>query len=465
MIVDVITGPAGAGKTQQMLERAAQTKGRYLFAATTTRLADEQASRFSLLAPSASFLTIHSENRTREPVARRIESLAKTFATDQHVAAFITHEALMSANFAAFDGWHACIDEAIDAVTVDEFTISTGTAAFEAAFTLEPIEGVNWSRLVPVGAAASWTETANDVLWSNLADLRRLAARGEGVFVNVTDWKQCRAGGLVKWFSIWTPLQLDAFASITIAGAAFQNSVSYRVMQSTYPELTFKIVVVPSARKAQPSIRIGYFTEQPGSTSFWGTSEGRYMLVQIEQWLSIHAPPASFWSGNEVVRHQFEHRIHGTMTLPKLAGLNEHRHATSCVFIYSSKSVPQDATLRDIFQLSVDEIRAAREDEDVFQYVSRGAIRDPNYGGPYQIYLYDLPQAERLRDRLCDAGFDDVELDPIDAAGVMNIKRDTCAQTTMPTAVEAADRLATKRQQNADRQRRFRARIRQAKTQ
>ena len=458
MIVDVLTGPAGAGKTQQLLERAARTTGRYLFAATTTALADEQARRFAALAPKDTCLPIHSRTRAREPVRRRIENLAKTYSAGQHVAAFITHESLKSANFDAFESWHACLDEIVDSVTVGTFIVSTGVAAFEDTFTLEPMEGVEWSRLVPTGPSQSWTENANDALWHNLADFCRLAARGEGVFINVTNWSQCRAGGRVKWFSIWTPLELKSFASVTIAGAGFETSVGYLVIRSTYPELQFIISHIAAARTAQPQIRIGYFTKAPGSTSFWTTSDGRYVLVQIERWLSSNLPKDCFWSGNEVVRNQFEHRIQGTMTTPKLAGLNQHRHATSCVFIYSSKCVPQDATLRDIFELSAGEIRAAREDEDVFQYVSRGAIRDPDYGGAYEVLLYDLPQAERLKARLVDAGFAEVELHAIDEAGVMDIKRAAPARATVPTAIEAADRLTAKRLKATTRQRRFRER-------
>ncbi|MGK3945937.1 hypothetical protein ABK046_47270, partial [Streptomyces caeruleatus] len=87
--------------------------------------------------------------------------------------------------------------------------------------------------------------------------------------------------------------------------------------------------------------------------------------------------------------------------------------------IYSAKATPDDEAVIKTLGLDGNAIRAAREDEDVFQFVCRGAIRDPGYSGVYSVHLYDQEQAERLRDRLIGAGYTDVVTDPVYEAGIL----------------------------------------------
>ena len=51
MIVEVLTGPQGGGKSQTMRDETIANKGLYLFALPTTELIDEQSADFFKAAP------------------------------------------------------------------------------------------------------------------------------------------------------------------------------------------------------------------------------------------------------------------------------------------------------------------------------------------------------------------------------------------------------------------------------
>ena len=369
---------------------------------------------------------------------------------------------MMDFDFKGFAGWHARIDEPPNAVVTGRVNLRQSVATFRHHFDLERFDA-GWSFLRP-RLSGKWKTFADDTMWRGLTDFRKLAQRPQGVLIQLEDWGQARDGE-VSWFGLWTPLQLSSLSSITIAGAGFLTSIGHRVMQATYAqELQFDVIEMSGARSAQPHISVHYFTSaHRGSTVFWGTSEGRECLVRIERWMAQNLPDLGFWSGNEPVRHSFEHRLPGRMTAPKLAGLNCHREARSCAFFYSSKAVPQDETLKTVFQLTADHILDAREGEDVFQFVMRGAVRDPAYGGNYDIYVYSLDQAERLRDILFTNGFADVAVIGIPQAGIMDLERKDGRRTPPMSASDQAVRLAKKRENNARRNRECRARKKAAR--
>jgi hypothetical protein len=456
LCVDVLAGPPGCGKSEKMISEAAAEPARYLFALPTIDLIDEQVRRFRHAAPQARAVPIHSASGARGSVSRRIKELLTQFSPDDHVAAFITHEALMDFDFAGFSGWHARIDEPPNAITTGSVSLSQSVATFRDHFDLVPFEA-GWSQLRP-RQNASWKTFADDTMWRDLTDFRKLAQRPQGMLMQMENWSDAQRGQ-VAWFSLWTPLQLSRLSTVTIAGAGFLTSIGYRVMQATYgATLEFNVVKMGSARPAQPRIRISYFTRgHRGSTTFWGSSEGRECLVRIERWLADNVAYLGFWSGNEAVRHSFEHRLPGRMTAPKLAGLNCHREAQSCAFFYSSKALPQDETLKTIFELTPENILVAREDEDIFQFVLRGAVRDPGYGGDYDIYLYSVDQAERLRETLIQNGFADVEVIGIEGAGIMDFERKNARRTKPLMPMDQAARAEQKRKDNARRNRESRA--------
>jgi hypothetical protein len=228
-----------------------------------------------------------------------------------------------------------------------------------------------------------------------------LSQRHHGVYVNRTEWKKD-----FGWCSVWLPTALSHFASCQFAGASYPTSLGAVVAKKLLgDELTFRTEVLSANRTAHPTIRVHYFTQShEGTSKLWSTSPGRAFIVPICDFLGKVVPPIGFWSGNGEVAILMDHRVPGGPIKPKVAGLNEWRDETSCAFIYSSKPMPGDEPLKDLFGLTDDEIRRSREDEDVIQFVMRGAIRNADFGGEYDIYVYSRRQAETLVTQLVASG-------------------------------------------------------------
>ena len=395
------------------------------------------------------------KTQVRGSVSTRLSKLTDEVGEDEHAIVFCTHEAMMATDLSGFAGWHLRIDEVPQSVSSGVITVSETIAYFEANYDLELIPGSPWAEVRRRGEQANWKAVADDDLAKSVGEFAKLAGRS-GLFVDVRSWEQVGERGKLGWVSVWTPLALTAFESVTIAAASPRTSLCVRAWAHLLgPELTFHDRVIPSGRKAWPTVQIHYFTAgHEGSTSFWATPEGRRCIAAVSRHLE-RVPDIGFWSANESVRLAFEGRLSGEALPPKVAGINACREARSCAIIYSAKPTPGDQPLFDLLDLSSEAVRTAREDEDIAQFVLRGAIRNPDFSGVYEVWLYSLRQAEALRDYLIGNDIAvHVELTPCDEAGIMGLAREGRTQPTQESGSAKRDR---KRQQDADRQRRRRA--------
>jgi hypothetical protein len=130
-----------------------------------------------------------------------------------------------------------------------------------------------------------------------------------------------------------------------------------------------------------------------------------------------------YWSGNEEVTKYFFRRLRGKMVSPKLEGTNFLRSYTSCAYIYSGKALPSDGPSMEVFGLRRADIERAREIEGIIQFVMRGRLRCADFDDDYRVYLYDLHQAQALADYLMTEGIAEVELIPVEEAGILDYER------------------------------------------
>lgn len=431
MIVEVLTGPPGCGKSTTMRQEAINRPGRYLFAFKTLALLSEQVAAMSAEARHVPLREAHSDREKKVgTVQRQLDDAAQDLAGEAHAFVMTTHESLMARDLSDFVDWHIRIDEAPDAVGAGRLNINTAnTRAFlEENYVLSPMPS-GWSKVTPTGKEYNWRKAKGDVLYANLSAFSNQAHRVTGVFVDTDVWKT----KATQWLSVWVPDLLDqiAPASVQIAGATFMTSVGGLVARKWG---TAKIIErhLPMIRTQQPLIRIHYFTEgHEGTTDLWQGHEGRRFIVAACDWLAKNVPNLGFWSGNKVVEQLMDWRVPGGPIPPKIAGLNQYRDCESCAFIYSAKPGLDDSAVQSEFDITTGEMRAAREDEDILQFVMRGALRKPDYSGAYDIYLYNKRQAETLADQLTLGGFDHVELGAIDA-GFADAKLSKAAATRPP---------------------------------
>ena len=419
-----------------------------------TDLIDEHCDTLRLLKPGLKIIRAHSGAKMKGTVVDNLRRIVAEITPSEHAVVAITHETLLGAALHVFAGWRLLIDETPNAIT-------SGTSRWAAVGHLLPTAcdftptAQRWSRLTLKPGVL--TSRASDCVITKIDPaLGRALRRPQGVLVQATTWKAVERLGDLSWLSVWSLDATRPCESVTLASASFADSLMGRALASAAPaDLHLTTTTLAPQRAAQPTIRLRYFTAgHEGSTAFWGTSEGRACLKPVADHLEHRVPSLGFWCANDGVWELLEHRAHGLRLGARTTGTNQHRALTSCAATYSAKATPEDRTLQALTGLSSAAIRTAREDEDIRQFVCRGAIRDLAFGGAYHVYLYSRAQAERLATWLRSVGYADVALEGLPQAGIMEVGR-----AVKVRASSAEERAARKRALASERQRRRRARL------
>jgi hypothetical protein len=111
-----------------------------------------------------------------------------------------------------------------------------------------------------------------------------------------------------------------------------------------------------------------------------------------------------------------------------------------------------------VLGLDREAIKHAREYEDVLQFVLRGAIRNADFGGTYDVYVYDEFQAAALRDKLLATNITDrVELITVEEAGIMDVTRPGASATISADTRTPREKSEEKKVAERERGRRRRA--------
>ncbi|BCM86485.1 hypothetical protein [Methylobacterium indicum] len=469
----ILRGAPGDGKTLTMLGAMLTNSGRYLLASPRIDLLEEQISHLHANRPPDKFVginAIHSKQRQRARVERRLEDALCAQADASYAIVGVTHETLLKIDPGLLKGWHVGIDEIPDgAIKSGKFKATTTWSSLERYYSLVPVVGGNWWEVRPregvdqpsLGALAN---DGHSLLPFHAAarDPRR------PLLVDIGAWEDASLPGRgVGWFSVWTMADLAACASVTIAAASFQHSLVYHAHRSLPGDrITFEEVRVRTAPRAKPRVRLHYFCEHRGSTEWWKTNEGEHCLVEMSKYLESIGF-SGYWSCNETIRLAFQHRYKELWREPRQSGTNSLREHTSCAIIYSNKAQAADEPILDVLGLDRQAVLEAREYEDLWQFVMRGAIRDPAYAGSYDVYVYSRDQAEVLKAKLVENSItDDVTVIPVVEAGLLDVVR---PGATIPESRRASDtrsleeRREETRARNNERQRQSRAAKREQK--
>ena len=455
--VEVLTGPQGGGKSTVMRQEAIASPGLYLFALPTRELIDEQVADFFRACPTLETVKVYSEPR-KGPTARR---LAEARADIEgrgvgHAVIFTTHATLMDHPLHGFDEWHVRIDEAPAAVQAGRFNIGVSLQSWlDDTFELVNRPGDKWSILRLKTARPNWKAVERDAGANALGEFIKQASQPDRVFAKTTSWD---ATDNIDWFSMWTPLSLAHMRSVQVAGTGYTDSIGFTTAKSLYEDvLSITMREIAPPRTGQPTINIHYYVRgHKGTTTFWEQHEGLRVIAPICDHLQRTLTGEGFWSGNKIIETVFYGRLsEPDFIAPMAMGLNKCREKVQCAFIFSATATEGDKPLMEVFDLTRADIERARESEAIAQFVMRGAIRNPDYNGPYDIYLYSEVQAERLREHLGSIGFEKVECASVDDAGVMEVKRVQARAPKTPEQIE--EQAARRRDKDADRKKDKRA--------
>jgi hypothetical protein len=461
--VRIISGAPGTYKTTKQLERMVREPGLYLFANHITDLINERAADLRRVAENAGTkpLIIEVHSKVRGPVvrqvARTIADLPRDMEGFSHVIVLVTHEGLMSADLSRFVGWHVVVDEVPSSIATGSMRIPATCDYMEAAYDLVD-QGDGWSKIAVRSNAPSFTDLQDDDFLAALVTFHRRAQSNAGVYVDLTDWRDARVKDRkVHWLSVWTlhDLEQAPFESVTLIGSGIMHSLTHLVSNVIAP-LNVEEVRMPRVRVGSPRVVIEYFASaHRGSTAWWLTKEGKQNLVAIRRYLETQ--DVGYWTANEKAA-PFLSGLPNEQK-PKIAGSNTLIDHSACAIIYSSKALPDDRLLMDAFGITREQIEQAREREDIWQFIWRGALRRSDFTGEYVIRLYDHAQAEVLAEQLRESGVTtDIVLRHVALPGFHDVVRQMTPGRPRIYIGTAAEIEAAAKRANAEAARQYRAR-------
>jgi hypothetical protein len=464
--------PPASGKSEFFKRLIAGEPGRYLMAVPTQKLLGEHAGgkdglRQRLAAAGlphpVEVVTISTATHARS-VRRALAEAADLYRDRQHVVVVCTHAALMTTDLSGFAGWTLLIDEVPDVVACGTWRTGASLAQFRANYTLvrQPGEG-GWSRVAVRTDAPGPAMVAADDLVGGSAAFHRRALSRSGVYANLAAWEEVESGAEWSWWSVWEAGELAAFDRVMLVGNAFSHSVTRRLMEERPGEgwrAEFRRFELPGERRerAPRRLAIRYFTEHPGSTTFWaGHPDGQRCIQAVAEWIARNAPAGShmFASNRTVEPVLAQARVLGLRLTPCVAGSNDYDDFEHASILFSAKLTPQEEKALALFGIDAEEVRRSREFEAILQFCFRCIIRKPEFNGTCFWNVYDGEQARFLKAFVEEHGLAEVELQYVDV-GIGDIARPQKHRRLVGEA--AAAREAKRRKSNTERVRAHRER-------
>jgi hypothetical protein len=248
-----------------------------------------------------------------------------------------------------------------------------------------------------------------------------------------------------------------------LVGNAFSHSVARRLMEERPGEgrrVDLRHFDLPWERRERAPRRvvIRYFTEHPGSTTFWtGNPDGQRCIQAVAEWIAANAPAAShMFAANRVIEATLtQARVMGLRLTPCVSGSNDYDEFDHASILFSAKLTPQEEKALALFGIDKQQVLRSREFEVILQFLFRGIIRQPDFAGTCYWNVYDGEQARFLKAFVEEHGLAEVELQYVDL-GIGNIVRPQKHQKLRADAAVARD--AKRRMNNTERVRAHRGR-------
>ena len=370
----------------------------------------------------------------------------------------------MTTALSGFEGWTLLIDEVPDVVACDTWKTGGALALFRDNYRLVPQpRGGRWHRVSVKADAPGPGMIAGDDLVGGLAAFHRRALSRSGVYVNLADWEEMESGGEWSWWSVWELSALAAFDRVMLVGNAFSCSLARKLMEERPGEgcrARFERFALPWARRQRAPRRvvIRYFTEHPGSTSFWAKNpDGQRCIQAAAEWIAAKAPAdRHMYAANKAVEGVLaQARVRGERLSPCVAGSNDFDDLEHASILFSAKLTPQEEKALALFGIDKEAVRRSREFETVLQFVSRCAVRRPEFGGTCFWNVYDGEQARFPRAFLEEHGPAEAELRYVDV-GIGDVVRPQKQPKLVGEAAAARDEK--RRKNNTERVRAYRER-------
>jgi hypothetical protein len=372
---------------------------------------------------------------------------------------------LKTVDTSAFWGWKVIIDE-VPTIWQSE-SVNTPALRHQLEQTYDLVQSDNpaWRKIVPKAGAVTASDLNRDDTMREWAAFHRAASSKHGVYTEIKTWAETVTDRW-RWWFIWSPLELRPFAARYIVANAVESSVTYRLIRSQWPEVTWTPFQLSSSQTWQHrNLTIRYFvTRHIAGSSFWASPDGLQSLIGWAHWIAANTIETDhIWAVNKKSSAiPAVAKIHGRKVSTKIAGSNDFRDITTASIAYSAKPDSTEIGVFRAFGISPEMVTRAREYEDLIQVLFRTSIRNPTDRRDVTWNVYDKRQAEFLADYLKANGFPITVNLVFEDVGIDIPAIDKTIRAKLRTPDEREALIARARETDAQRKRRVRAEKRAA---
>lgn len=431
------SAPCGTGKSYQAAQRIVGLEGRYIVVRDRVKAALEfqrHLTEISIGMGRILPIAVISNERGRS-VRLEVENVVNDYDSLPHVVVIITHKAMQMCDFSSFAGWDIIIDETPNVLDQQELQTGLSVEFFKKNYVLTPLNET-WSSVTLTREGWQLTPAdleqddcvrmlrvfhervthASDLPDDATRDMMKRAHAGpagsRAVISNLSAWDDMQDGRQWTWWSLWSPLQLSAFNSVTIMANAFDASMTFKILRNVHPDIEWIPVNSVNTRNfAHRRVVIEYFARNHvASRALFGEEVGRDNLHRIARYLQGRN---QIWMANE--RHEdYLDGIGGRQLSPQQAGSNQFALYHAATAIYTAK--PSDAMRSVLEVLGVGDgaWTHTNEYEIILQFMARTSIRNPDSTEPVTMTVYDENQATYLSDYFAAQPYCDVEMRHVD---------------------------------------------------
>lgn len=460
-------GLCGAGKTYQMtrfaFDRAQNWQKKFILIQPTRQLISETVNDLNRLnseakdsnRPTVKVTAIHGDTVT-EPVASIVSHLSE--ATDQPEILLVTQAAFLRLPyFHRADKWHLLCDEIPQVVESFCLNVPETHDLITQYFDTKDLDAI-YDLAVPTNKSKLRQISSNyngDEVWALFAKFAaHIASEHHDVYVLQSSYFKMQEGlaEQIHAFSILKPTVFDGFASVTIAGAVFKDSLLYRLWSSYGVVFEEHRPITKTLRYIQhqngDKLTVRYITDLDWSKSLRDkpikSDDGTVVKTVKEAVLETvmqHMNDEPFvWMGNLDVP---DNALPGVRLPNTPHGINCYQGFHKAVIMSALNPSPAAFRFLDTQGVEGDEVKNALYRQAVYQAAMRTSLRNPNDETPKEVIVMDRKTAEWLIDL-----FPGSHLDVLSCNGVSNIVK----QKPGPNKKHESD---------ADRQREFRLRKKQ----
>ena len=413
MILNHVEGPCGSAKTYAAVRHAhrlARLGKKVLFVQPSIFLINQTLNDLASLAPEVRFRAIHGE--TSDRVITGIVEHLKHTTLDGEIL-FISHAALMLLPyFHRRQDWHLIMDEVPQADWCAEFSIADTHRLITDCFTVDAeaqsLADNRYIRAVPQDHSRLEQMARNrncDQVWDMFQKFSNVLISPHWSAYVLDDQYTNLVNGVgekrkLLAFAHLKPSLLDGFASATIMGACFRQSVLYQLWSAAGVQFRPHKAITHGLRYSKHSnghlLTFLYATEEGWSKNFRDKTLTDGVTVQdrvVQRVADTFADVEFAWMGNRDVPDDiFKGR--GSRLPNSPFGLNPYQHLHHAVILSALNPPPAHFSFLDALGFESREVKRAGCWQSCYQAAMRISLRNPDDLNRKTVIVMDRDTAE-----------------------------------------------------------------------